>query len=123
MRPTFATPSRPEILEALLDGWTTANVRLIQLYGLPPLYESGVRYRREPRGRERWQLAPTTASLGYGDCEDLATWRAAELRLDHGIPAYAAVYRAGPRLLHVVVRFPDGSIEDPSRILGMGRKR
>lgn len=120
MRAVVATPHSPPVLSALLEGLTRANELLIQRYGLPSLYESGVTYRREPRGRERWQLAPDTLRFGVGDCEDLATWRAAELRLD-GVHAWPYVYRAGPRTLHVVVRTADG-IEDPSRVLGMGRR-
>ena len=97
-----------------------ASALLIERLGLPPLYQAHVRYRREPRGRERWQLAPETYQLGYGDCEDLATWRAAELWLG-GWPARPVVYRAGPHQLHVIVNKGDGTYEDPSRVLGMGR--
>jgi hypothetical protein len=55
---------------------------------------------------------------GGGDCEDLATWRAAELRAV-GEPARVIVYRSAPSVLHAVVRRGDGRIEDPSRRLGM----
>ena len=122
MRAVVDADAHPAVLAALLEGVTRASAILIQRLGLPPLYASGVVYRREPRGRERWQLAPQTDALGYGDCEDLATWRAAELRLV-GVGARPVVYRAGPRQLHVVVAYPDGTIEDPSRVLGMGAKR
>jgi hypothetical protein len=117
MRVVVDSPADPAILEALLEGLTAANARLITLLGLPPLYESGVRYKRERKGRERWQLAPQTAKAGIGDCEDLATWRAAELRLD-GVDAWPRVVRTGPRTLHVLVETDDG-YEDPSRVLGM----
>lgn len=122
MRAVVDANAHPAVLAALLEGVTRASAILIDRLDMPPLYASGVRYRREPRGRERWQLAPQTEALGYGDCEDLATWRAAELRLD-GIAARPVVYRSGPRQLHVVVALPDGSIEDPSRVLGMGSRR
>jgi hypothetical protein len=110
--------AHPAVLAALLEGLTRANVELLRRAPLPPLYRSGVRYQREPRGRERWQLAPQTYALGIGDCEDLATWRAAELRLA-GYAARPVVYRTGPRTLHVVVLRDDGQPEDPSRVLGM----
>jgi hypothetical protein len=84
---------------------------------LPAIYESGVRYIRRDAG-ERWQTPTETMRRGGGDCEDLATWRAAELRL-HGEPARVIVYRSAPGVLHAVVRRGDGSIEDPSRRLGM----
>ena len=45
-----------------------------------PLYQSGVRYAREPIGSEVWQTALETQQLGKGDCEDLVAWRVAELR-------------------------------------------
>lgn len=121
MRATVTTSHHPAVLAALLEGLTQASAILIARLGLPPLYHAGVIYQREPRGRERWQLAPQTYEAGVGDCEDLATWRAAELRLA-GVDARPYVYRSGPRQLHVVVATPDG-IEDPSRVLGMGRRR
>jgi type II secretory pathway pseudopilin PulG len=84
---------------------------------LPPIYAAGVRYIRRDPG-ERWQTPTETKRRGGGDCEDLATWRAAELRL-HGEPARVIVYRSAPGVLHAVVRRGDGRIEDPSRRLGM----
>jgi type II secretory pathway pseudopilin PulG len=84
---------------------------------LPPIYAAGVRYiRRDPN--ERWQLPSETMARGGGDCEDLATWRAAELRIG-GEAARVIVYRSAPGVLHAVVRRADGRIEDPSRRLGM----
>lgn len=86
----------------------------------PRLYESGVRYRREPPGREEWEPIPIVLQKRHGDCEDLASWRAAELRVsgeDEG--ARVHVYQSAPTTWHVVVKRGDGSIEDPSRKLGM----
>ena len=84
---------------------------------LPFLYRSGVRYmRNDPQ--ERWQLPSETLRRGGGDCEDLAAWRAAELRIA-GEPARVVVTRSAPGVLHAVVRRADGTIEDPSRRLGM----
>lgn len=85
---------------------------------LPPLYASGVRYRRESAGAERWQLPHQTLALGYGDCEDLAGWRAAELRA-LGERCTLVFRKSGPRLWHAVVRRANGVIEDPSAALGM----
>jgi hypothetical protein len=97
------------LLNAILDGLRPDR-------RLPPLYRSGIRYRLDPG--EVWQDPHTTARLGYGDCEDLALYRALELR-GVGMDARVHVYRASPRTLHVVVRRPDGTLEDPSRALGM----
>jgi hypothetical protein len=120
VRAVVDASAHPAVLAALLEGLTAASAILIRRLGIPPLYHSGVRYQREPRGRERWQLAPETYDRGVGDCEDLATWRAAELRLE-GVAARPLVYRAGPRQLHVIVATEHG-YEDPSRVLGMGKK-
>ena len=60
---------------------------------------------------------------GFGDCKDLACFRAAELVVKEGIDARPFVkrrfYPNGFALYHVVVIKPDGSEEDPSLALGM----
>lgn len=83
-----------------------------------------MRYEREPLGQEDWKDIPTCIRDGIADCEDLACWRAAELTVRHGIPA-RPTYRCkerpdGSLLYHIVVRYPDGRTEDPSKKLGMG---
>jgi hypothetical protein len=84
---------------------------------IPPIYASGVRYdRRDPN--ERWQLPSETLGRRRGDCEDLAAWRAAELLL-RGERASVGVRRTGPRVLHAIVVRANGSVEDPSKRLGM----
>ena len=90
----------------------------------PALYASGVRYRSEPRPPqglrrvERFALIPGVLRAGWGDCEDLAAWRVAKLRL-RGVRAVPWIIQPRPKLFHVQVRYPDGTIEDPSRRLGM----
>lgn len=106
---------------------------------IPPLYVSGVVYREEAPGHEDWLDAPAVLRQGYADCEDLAAYRTAELRvagfdvepvikwqwvprelmIKQGYPA-ADIPGKGVWLVHCCVRWPDGRIEDPSRILGMG---
>lgn len=91
---------------------------------LPPLYRSGVRYVGEKRGRERWQLPLTTLRKRRGDCEDLASYLAAEMRLK-GIPAEAVIRQIKPGLKHALVMLPARGLggriryEDPSARLGM----
>lgn len=89
----------------------------------PGIYQSGVRYMEEPPGQEEWQDIPTCISMKIADCEDLASWRAAELVVRHGIAARPIFKEQklpdGRYLYHIVVLLPNGSIEDPSRILGM----
>jgi hypothetical protein len=106
---------------------------------LPPLYAAGVVYEEEAPGREDWLDAPAVLRAGAADCEDLAAWRTAELRvagydaepvikwqwlprdvmIRQGYPA-AKLPGKGVWLVHCCVRWPDGTIEDPSKILGMG---
>lgn len=105
----------------------------------PRLYDSGVYYREEKPGFEDWPDVPTVLEQGWGDCEDLAGYRAAELRVYDGIDAVpvikwkwipanqmkdagyppGSIPRDGVWLVHCLVRYPDGRIEDPSKILGM----
>lgn len=119
MRVTIDVPATRATFEALLDGLVAVNVELMRTRSqLPPLYASGVRYRRE-RGTERWQTCEQVFSARVGDCEDLAAWRVAELHQAGEVDAVPIVTRTGRRLWHVRVRRADGTIEDPSRILGM----
>jgi len=66
-------------------------------------------------------MIPEVMRHRFGDCEDLSAWRVAELRLG-GVRAIPWVVQSGNRLYHVQVRYPDGTIEDPSRRLGMRGK-
>lgn len=107
----------------------------------PKLYRSGIYYKTKPPAVE-WHDIPTLLYWGYGDCKDLVAYRVAELNYQ-GIPAQpcikwkyvdiedmaddseyiANLIKAGITqvlLIHVMVLMPDGSIEDPSKILGMG---
>jgi hypothetical protein len=85
----------------------------------PLLYESGIRF--QPDDGDTWQDARDTLERGAGDCEDLAAFRAGELRARLGLDArpFARVEPGSPPLYHALVRMPDGSVEDPSAILGM----
>lgn len=85
----------------------------------PPLYSSGVRYAEDlPGSAEEFCAIPDVLRRGRGDCDDLAPWRAAELRLC-GEHATAEPVHVGGGQWHVIVRRADGSIEDPSARLGM----
>jgi hypothetical protein len=108
----------PRQLRAQLLGWQRAARYILDKGNFPPLYESGVRYRQESRGQEFWKLPDQVLSDGYGDCEDLAAWRSAELELA-GEQAEIVLVRAKPTLWHVAVKRGNGRIEDPSRRLGM----
>jgi len=108
-----------------------ANADLLYLrthYPIPSIYSGVVRYEREPLGQEKWKGISACIRDGFADCEDLACWRTAELA-HKGIRARPAFWRRVHRttrgkinVYHVVVLYPDGRIEDPSRRLGMGRE-
>lgn len=90
----------------------------------PHLYDSGIEYTREPPGSEVWQTPRFTYASKQGDCEDLAAgYRTPELWSLGETAARPVVIRISPRLRHIVVRRADGTIEDPSLILGMHRQR
>lgn len=126
---------------AFLEAMVCHDVGLLEADpSLPGLYESGIRYQRErpPEGAvqladalgvtlrtpEEWRDIPACLAAGHADCEDLATYRAAELRARQGVEARAVIRgRWSPVdrrwVYHVVTAYPDGTIEDPSALLGM----
>lgn len=131
----------PAVLQQLLQWLADLDlVYLLEHPHTPALYASGVLYRREPRQvvvAERFAGVPEVLRQGWGDCDDLAPWRAAELNLrgvgarpvliDASHPSYRKISGGARvrRLWHVVVEreLPGESrevvYEDPSARLGM----
>lgn len=117
------------VLQSLLEGLTMANVAyLLQQPHTPNLYDAGIRYLEEDPGVDEWQDIPDTIARRFGDCEDLACWRVAELRVRGGEPratreiTVSDIPDKSGRVVttyHILVRHQDGTIEDPSRLLGM----
>lgn len=108
-----------------LQSLVRINQQYLRTHKVPRIYESGVRYENEPAGTvEEFASIPVVLARGWGDCDDLAPWRVAELR-EQGENARLRVqwkkFRNG-RLFHIVVRRADGSIEDPSALLGMHQR-
>jgi hypothetical protein len=98
---------------------------LKQAPNTPFLYESGVVYRPERDGEELLDI-PALMVQGWGDCEDLAAWRVAELRFND-IPAWVEILiqqnptrgNDEPKFdYHLLVGTPWGK-QDPSKELGM----
>jgi len=117
-----------KVLCALLEALTTANIAYLFAHPhTPELYASGVRYEEEPPGRDEWQDIPDTIARRTGDCEDLACWRVAELRVKgarrtkHGVTVSQIPDARGKPVttFHIRVVHENGEVEDPSRILGM----
>ncbi len=118
MKVLLNVPARRRFLEAATLGVVALNRVIMGRTYIPPLYQSGVRYRAEEPGQENWRTADDVYTRGFGDCEDLATWRAAELQL-RGELAGVDIKRSGFRRFHARVRRASGRIEDPSKLLGM----
>lgn len=121
MTVTIAAPANAAALSALAEG--LAALGYVQMFAasragrpFPPLYESGIRYRREVAGQERWQSAVELLARLSGDCEDVAAYRVAELRM-LGEPATVLIGRTERGTFHARVRRADGAVEDPSAIL------
>ncbi len=114
---------REAVLTMLFEALIATNMAYLrERSDIPRLYASGVHYREEESGHDDWQDIPETLARRRGDCEDLACWRIAELRIrdgEHALPFLKRVERAHHVLYHVAVRRMDGSLEDPSRLLRM----
>lgn len=121
------------IVKPCLDALVEANRIYLRHYKCPALYNAGVRYAEEPEHFpcEEFASIPVVLARKWGDCDDLAPWRVAELR-EAGENAHIRLSWKrrgnGTRLYHVTVRRGDGiaqpdgsigSIEDPSALLGM----
>jgi hypothetical protein len=111
----------PQLVRGVLRGLVEASYEQMRCRPLPALYASGVRYQREP-GREEWQTAEETYGRKHGDCEDLTAYRCAELWIAGERGARPHCYAPRPGLIHCVVRRADGTLEDPSKRLGMKGK-
>jgi hypothetical protein len=116
----------PKGIDLALACTVTLNLYQMQRRRLPPLYQSGVRYEREkcliygrPETCERFLTAEQLLLERVGDCDDLSCYRTSELICSGVDPrARARVYRSGAGYHAIVVR-GDGTIEDPSALLGM----
>lgn len=78
---------------------------------IPLIYESGCVYKEEPPGHEDWADIPTVMQNRWGDCEDLAGWLCAELRVVWGIPCKPFLRfrkKGGNYHYHALVILPNG---------------
>lgn len=110
-------------IKAILEAQVRVNQIYLRTHHVPPLYQSGVVYQEEPdNGLEEFACVEPVLKRGWGDCDDLAPWLCAELR-NQGEKAKIRIQWKrqpnGRKLFHIVVRRADGTIEDPSRVLGM----
>jgi predicted transglutaminase-like cysteine proteinase len=113
------TADAVRVVQALVDALTLTNVGYLREHTrTPALYNSGVYYCKDERGKEKqWWDIPAVLAHGCADCKALAAWRAAEL-IVAGYPAEPLVTTRDGNLFHVVVRIGN-QVEDPSALLGM----
>jgi len=119
----IGVPSGVDTYTAALEGLTGVNEVILGALGPEPPspYDVGVKYINRPHAV--WRPAHEVAESGWGDCEDLSCWRAAQLRVSGEDPAArTVVYPTGVHRYHAVVMRGDGSIEDPSAKTCMGIK-
>lgn len=113
-----------------LEGLTLANQAYLRAHPeCPhPYAVAGLRWEMEPIGQEDWQSIPYILERLRADCEDLACYLVAWKRERERIPAVADFTHRDLQepttggmvsLYHIICRYPDGRIEDPSRKLGM----
>lgn len=112
-----------EVIQALLRVLVQCNLEYLrQNPRTPHPYQSGAWYVKEKNGLEDWRDIPRILLNRGGDCEDLACYLAAweQFRGVHAEPVVKwRTYPAGNTVFHIVVRYPNGYIEDPSKLLGM----
>lgn len=122
-------------IRPILEACVLNDMLYLALHkNVPGLYESGVRYEEEPHWTfqgepvEEFASIPICIARGWGDCDDLAPWRCAELRLRARENAKIRIQwqrqrlpggKLGRKYFHIVVRRADDSVEDPSAKLGM----
>jgi hypothetical protein len=113
---------------AFLQTWNHQRMRRLARRGihLPHPYAAGIRYQTEDERQrfmgqrcERFLTYEEVLQQGWGDCDDLAPAFAAYENFS-GKPAEARVIESSVGY-HCNVMTPRGT-EDPSRVLGMGRK-
>lgn len=110
------------VLNSALEAVTRLDESMIRGGDVAPFNPDnpGVKWKPEPPGQEHFDHATMVRGRGWGDCDDLAPWRAASLRVTGEDPgARAVVKRSGDKRWHAVVRRSDGSIDDPSIDAGM----
>jgi hypothetical protein len=116
-RATLVIPTGAATFQAALEGLVRVNELLIKQHKLPDIYCGLIRYEREDQ--EVWRTAQEVARSGFGDCEDLACYLAAQLRVTGVDPGAAPPVRPSSSGYHALVTRSDGTTEDPSAKLGM----
>jgi hypothetical protein len=115
MRIRVAIPDEhvsPEVIDPVLEAVTRVNESMMRNGQTPTaseLVRGGAVWRPENMGDEHFDHGATIASRGWGDCDDWAPLKAAEMRLTGEDPgAVARVVPSGPSTYHAMVQRSDG---------------
>ena len=111
--------AREEILKAYISGFALINQVFLRRFQVPRIYVSGIKYKDEnPDSDNPLMNCLEVIDRRGGDCKSLTAWRLAELWED-GIDARCHVIDYGDGLCHVLIKHPNGFVEDISKNLGM----
>lgn len=118
--------AKERTIEAMANGLALVNVEYLNAFpNTPLLYESGLYYCDDDtfRVKDPWNDIPVMLEKGCGNCTAIVAWRLAELwRMGHDDAEADAIHQTlpnGKTLFHLRIRRGNGSIEDPSKVLGM----
>ncbi|MDE3097021.1 MAG: hypothetical protein KGK07_13615 [Chloroflexota bacterium] len=110
MRIRVAVPDEhvtPDVIDPVLEAVTRVNEHLIASGQTPTateLVKLGAIWRPENMGDEHFDHGKSIAERGWGDCDDWAPLKAAELRATGEDPdAVARVVPSGPNTFHAIV--------------------
>lgn len=109
--------ARKEILKEYITGLAKINQIFLKRFQVPRLYLANVRYKDESDENPFLNCLAVIKNKG-ADCKSLTAWRLAELWED-GVAAECHVEYYGDGLSHVLIKHPNGFIEDVSAALGM----
>lgn len=125
MRIQVTIPGEPnaETLGIALEAATRLAQHDLASGEIPPIEDAikgGIEWQEEPPGEESFDKPSTVLERGWGDCDDLAPWLAAEMReTEFDTGASAIAIPSGPNQWHAIVRGTDGEVYDPSVWAGM----
>jgi hypothetical protein len=120
-RSAGAYTANARTLRALVEALIELNMIYLRAHPYTPrLYDMGIRYGRT----QIWDTVSAFQERGFGDCKTLTAILCAERRLAgrECDPVHRFMLRKDNGLdYHILVARDDGSYEDPSKVLGMGK--
>jgi hypothetical protein len=117
--PEFTGGQVANFSKCAIEAFARGSVPMAGIWRLPSLYQSGIRYKPEPNhgsGNEDFALPNICFERKWGDCDDLVIYRVWELLCQGEQATCRAVWQ--DNACHVLVRRQNGTLEDPSILLG-----